>query len=279
MDFSTLLKQMPNLGLQGEVKFLTQSLFPIYFVKGNPSVIIKIIPNPSLAQVEFNSLGFLNEKNLLVPFPYLLWVNGNTSFLVMEYIQESGQRDSINYLTATTNLYSIQSETWGWHENNYIGSLPQINVRTDDFYEYFWDTRWKPQLDLTIKKGLLTFEHMKRLERLLKLSLSWGIGRIVPRLIHGDLWAGNALWNPRGMYLIDPCLSFGHPEQDLAMGLLFGGFPNSEMPKVLKAVGLDPSGFKERVPFWQIYPLLVHVNLFGSGYISQLERAISSYLE
>jgi fructosamine-3-kinase len=277
IDLSFLLPKLTEFQPQGNFQFLTQSLYPIYFLKANPPLIVKVISKIDLAQVEFQSLQFLKEKNVLVPLPYFLFQHSGMAFLIMEYIASNGSKSEENFFQTLTHLYSIRSEFWGWHEDNFIGSLPQRNCQTKDFSEYFWQTRWQPQIQLGIQKGLLSIEFQKRLEKLFQLAMSWKVDKIQPRLIHGDLWAGNAIWNSKGMFLIDPSLSYGHPEQDLSMALLFGGFPNSNLSEILEHVGLNSNGFRQRVAFWQIYPLLVHVNLFGSSYVSQLDHALRTY--
>jgi fructosamine-3-kinase len=92
-----------------------------------------------------------------------------------------------------------------------------------------------------------------------------------PALLHGDLWWGNVLFGSDGRsWLIDPSVHGGHPEEDLAMLALFGPVPD----RFLRAYGeVQPlsSGWKERVPLFQLYPLLVHAVLFGGGYRAQAE--------
>ena len=36
-------------------------------------------------------------------------------------------------------------------------------------------------------------------------------------------------------------------------------------------------GWRERTALYQLYPLLVHVNLFGSGYLRPLVEALEAY--
>ena len=98
-----------------------------------------------------------------------------------------------------------------------------------------------------------------------------------PARIHGDLWSGNVVWTAHGAVLIDAGAAHGgHPETDLAMLALFG-LPHLE--RVVRAydaeVPLAP-GWPERVPLMQLHPLLVHVVLFGGGYVSSVRAAIAA---
>jgi fructosamine-3-kinase len=87
-----------------------------------------------------------------------------------------------------------------------------------------------------------------------------------PARLHGDLWSGNVLWSPDGVVLVDPAAHGGHRESDLAMLALFG-LP--QLDAVLAAYDatwpLAP-GWRDRVGLHQLFPLLVHAVLFGSGY-------------
>ncbi len=74
--------------------------------------------------------------------------------------------------------------------------------------------------------------------------------------------------------LIDPAVYGGHREMDLAMMRLFGGFSESVFAAYDEAWPLS-DGHEARVPLYQLYPLLVHVNLFGSGYVGSVERALA----
>lgn len=277
INFNFILEKLPNNFLTGKVQFLTQGLFSIYLLEGKFPTVVKIITSQEMAQSEFFSLQYFFEKGVLVPKPYGYWEVDGKYFLAMEFIPSGASSKEKTFVESLTKLYSIQSKNWGWEENNFIGSLPQPNILTPNFFDYFWNTRFLPQLNLGIKKKLLKESHKTRLEALLKKVETWGIHKITPRLIHGDLWAGNAIWSSKGMYLIDLSPAYGHPEQDLGMAHLFGGFPVSKAAQVLESVGLDSYGYLERISFWQIYPLLVHVNIFGSSYLAQLENAIREY--
>ena len=98
-----------------------------------------------------------------------------------------------------------------------------------------------------------------------------------PARLHGDLWGGNAMCDEHGApVLIDPAVYGGSREIDLAMMRLFGGFGERVFEAYHVAYPLAP-GQRERVPLYQLYPLLVHVNLFGSGYVGPVEHAIERF--
>ena len=91
---------------------------------------------------------------------------------------------------------------------------------------------------------------------------------------HGDLWGGNLLCDAAGApCLIDPAVYGGHREIDLAMMRLFGGFGARAFAAYEEAWPLA-DGAADRVLLYQLYPLMVHVNLFGGSYASSVEAAL-----
>jgi fructosamine-3-kinase len=99
-----------------------------------------------------------------------------------------------------------------------------------------------------------------------------------PALLHGDLWSGNIMRGKNGMpVLIDPAVYYGHREMDLAFSRLFGGFESLFYESYETVFPLEP-GFEERVPVYNLYPLLVHLLLFGKSYLSGIEKTVNRLL-
>jgi fructosamine-3-kinase len=168
---------------------------------------------------------------------------------------------------------------WGWHENNFIGSLAQENAPCGSWADFWWARRLEPQLRRARAAGRLPgrerdWERLHRsLPRLLAPAEADG-----PSLLHGDLWSGNAVASERGPALVDPAVYRGHREVDLAMTELFGGFGADFYAAYEEAWPLRPGYREERRGVYQLYFLLVHVNLFGGGYVPQtaavLQRSV-----
>lgn len=154
----------------------------------------------------------------------------------------------------------------GLDRPNFVGTLPQDNRTCGSWCEFYVERRLRP---------LMLPRWQVRFERLFAALPGWLPDEPLSRL-HGDLWAGNALVGPGGQpCLIDPAVYVGHREVDLAMMRLFGGFGARVWASYAEAFPLS-AGFEERVPLYQLYPLLVHVHLFGEGYVAQVERALAS---
>lgn len=199
-------------------------------------------------------------------------------FLLMEFIPEGSgtSSDSFTFGTQLAKLHKTTTEKFGLSYNNYIGSLHQQNGQFDDWTSFFIEKRINPQLKMAIDSGKLSQSLLPNWKRLMKI-LDDVLPSTEPSLIHGDLWGGNYLFDESGnAVLIDPAVYYGHPEMDLAFSRMFGGFSRS-FYEGYNSVSPIPGDFSERVPIYNMYPLLVHVNLFGGNYISQFERFIKKY--
>jgi protein-ribulosamine 3-kinase len=170
---------------------------------------------------------------------------------------------------------------WGWERPNFIGALAQRNEPADTGAAFWRDRRLMPQLEMARAAGrdagpAREWDRLlDRLPELLALAEEDG-----PSLQHGDLWGGNVLSAAGEPALIDPAVYRGHREADLAMAELFGGFDARFHAAYREAWPLLPGYAEARRPIYQLYYLLVHVNLFGGGYGAQtaavLRRALAA---
>ena len=164
---------------------------------------------------------------------------------------------------------------WGWERDNFIGSLPQENAAAGSWAEFWWARRLEPQLRRARDAGRLPGRE-REWERLRALLP----GLLAPAaedgasLLHGDLWSGNVVASARGPALVDPTAYRGHREVDLAMTELFGGFGTGFHAAYEEAWPLRPGYRTERRGVYQLFYLLVHVNLFGGRYVAQAAEAL-----
>src|SRR6185369_76069 len=166
--------------------------------------------------------------------------------------------------------------------DNFIGRLPQMNAQLDDpragWAAFYRQRRLEPQLRRAADRGLASARMRRGFDRLFA-TLETLVGPDeVPARLHGDLWGGNLMCDAAGApCLIDPAVYGGHREIDLAMMRLFGGFG----PRVFAAYDEAwplADGHEARVDLYQLYPLMVHVNLFGGGYGASVESALARLL-
>lgn len=264
------------------IAFHGQSLFPLYRaeLENGLALAAKVVRSERMARTEARGLQALGEAGAPAPRVYGWHTDkaAGRAVILMEFLESAGGRraGAAQLREDLFRLYSGKRERYGWDEDNFIGTLPQPNGDYDRFADFWSETRIAPQLRVAVQNQLLDANLYDRLERIIeRRSEEWGLNAVAPRLIHGDLWSGNLLPGPGGRtYLIDPSVACGNPEQDFAMLALFGGpLSAAELGRLGEEVGLPP-GYPDRIAFWQIYPILVHVNIFGSSYAGQLERAV-----
>jgi fructosamine-3-kinase len=175
---------------------------------------------------------------------------------------------------------SAGSSAWGWERDNFIGPLPQSNASAATWGELWRDERLEPQASMARARGHFGSQDAALLDRVIERTpeLLADLDE-APSLLHGDLWGGNVFADGDGRpVLIDPAVYRGHREVDLAMSELFGGFPSGWPSAYDDAWAIDPGYARFRRALYQLYYLLVHVNLFGASYESGCIRAAKEAL-
>ena len=201
-------------------------------------------------------------------------------FLALELIEPgrrvSGFDEELGRSLAALHRHGAPS--FGLDHDNFIGRLPQENAGSDDWPTFYRERRLFPQLRMADERGLAS-NAMKRGFDALFARLDALVGDPEPPArLHGDLWGGNLHVGEDGRpCLIDPAVYGGHREIDLAMMQLFGGFGPRVFDAYDEAYPLG-TGWRDRTPLYQLYFLMVHVNLFGSSYVGSAERALEAML-
>ena len=212
-------------------------------------------------------------------------VDKGPDFLLLEWI-EVGKNSSDSSMEELgrqlAGLHSYHGEIFGFVEDNFIGDSPQSNLTSTsgnkNWAIFFAENRLHFQVELAEKKGFATPEIRGLLEVLIEKIPGLLSGtEEKPSLLHGDLWCGNYLIDVDGRpWLIDPAVYYGHREADLAMTSLFGGFTKTFYSAYESAFPLVP-GYPEREPLYQLYHLMNHLNLFGTGYYGQVLSILKRY--
>jgi fructosamine-3-kinase len=172
-------------------------------------------------------------------------------------------------------LHRFGAPRFGLEHDNFIGRLPQDNAAVRGGWSNFYrERRLEPQLRLAADAGLASSRMRAGFARLFA-DLDALVGAPEPPArLHGDLWGGNHLVDEAGApCLCDPAAYGGHREIDLAMMRLFGGFGARVFAAYADAWPLG-EGHAARVSLYQLYPLMVHVNLFGGSYVGQVETLL-----
>ncbi|WP_212525027.1 fructosamine kinase family protein [Actibacterium sp. MT2.3-13A] len=202
-----------------------------------------------------------------VPAPEVLGASARV--LALEALADAGGLRGAGWEAlgaAVRRLHGATGAGYGWPEDYAFGAVAIRNAPCDD-----WPGFWAERRLLT-EAGALPPEFSRRLERLARALPERLPARPAPALLHGDLWAGNVLAAPGGGLsgLIDPASSYGHGEVDLAMLHLFG----SPGTGFAAGYGAADPGVAERRPIYQLWPAIVHVRLFGAGYLGLLDRLL-----
>lgn len=230
---------------------------------------------PGMFEAEKVGLRLLsNTKTFLIPEVKAVGSDQNTAFLILEYIQpdENASNFSTGLGINLARLHQHHSNYFGLDIDNYIGSLPQYNNKKDTAADFYVEQRLIPQFKLAKENGY-SFDHLERFYA----NIIDEIPNEPASLIHGDLWKGNFLIASDGMAcLIDPAVCFASREMDIAMMHLFGGFSQTVFDSYNETYALPPA-WKDRLAIWQLYYLLVHLNLFGRSYYHQVNTVIKRY--
>jgi fructosamine-3-kinase len=221
-------------------------------------VVVKATPYD--AELEAEGLRALAAAG--APVPDVLAVDHDV--LVLTYV--TGPPDWEGLGAALARAHGHRGEAFGWHRDNVIGPLPQANDPLPSSGAFVVERRIRPHLDAL----------PDAVARRLAAACDGPLPELLdahapgPSLVHGDLWTGNVVG---GRWLIDPAVHHADRETDLAMLTLFGA-PDRAFWDGYEAVAPLPDGWERRRPALQLPPLLVHVRLFGAGYVPRLVRAL-----
>ena len=199
--------------------------------------------------------------------------------LLMEWISTGERTENFwkKFGEQLAALHRVSNSYFGLNEDNYMGSVHQSNQPSDSWIGFFYGQRLQPLLHKCTAKKLLSAKHRQQFENLYPQLPAIFDKKQKPALVHGDLWSGNYMCNERSEpVLIDPAVCFGHPAADLGMTTLFGGF----RPAFYEAYHYHspfPPNYKEQWQVCNLYPLLIHLYLFGGSYLPQIEQTLHKF--
>jgi fructosamine-3-kinase len=243
------------------------------------SVVVKLGPG---MDVEARSLAYLAEVGG-VPTPRVMW--SSSSVMIMAFVASAGGAGPEGEREAGAMLARLHgvvdpnmpaSRPYGLGFDGLIGGLHQPNGEMEDWPTFFGERRLVAMARQAAEvPGRIEASMVGRVER-----LAAKLGEVLPRrpfasLMHGDLWSGNLLWREgRLCAMIDPAPYRGDAEVELAFITLFGTFGREFFDAYQVARPLDRGFWEERRLVYTLYPLLVHIRLFGGSYVAQAERSL-----
>jgi fructosamine-3-kinase len=244
---------------------------------------VKIARAAQVAMFEAEAEGLqelASAQGVRVPRVRACGTAESCAFLALEWIDLAGSvfAASKPFGAQLARQHRASSAQFGWHRDNTIGSTPQINTGTASWLTFFREHRLRYQLDLAARNGYRGRLQEQGAELLERLDDFFVTHEPQPSLLHGDLWGGNFGVDTSGTPVIfDPAVYYGDREADLAMTRLFGGF-SASFYSAYEAAWPLPDGARERVALYNLYHILNHLNLFGSGYQAQAESMIAQLL-
>lgn len=273
-EHSNITKFSPVSGGSINTAFRLQTTTGNFFLKFNSSSRF-----PGMFENEIKGLSLLHKTGA-VKIPEVICAGEfeSNDFLILDMInQTSSTAKSQEKLgKQLAHLHKIEAETFGLDHDNYIGSLPQSNTQMLSGIDFMIQMRYLPLVHNAATKKLLPVNVARQFDNFYKVFPEL-FPREKPVLLHGDLWGGNYITGNDGTsWLIDPAVYFGFRETDIAMTRLFGGFSEAFYASYQNSNPMA-KGWEKRVELFQLYPILVHLNLFGTGYLDGVKGILAKY--
>lgn len=213
-----------------------------------------------------------------LPVPAVL--HAAEDLLLMDYLPTSGrlgpasQEEAAEHLAA---LHDVTGPAFGFERTTVIGGLKQPNEQDGSWIEFFRDRRLMYMAETAVHTKKLPTDVALQISKLAEKLDRWIDEPAAPSLIHGDMWTGNVLVNGDHIAgFVDPAIHYADPEIELAFSTLFGTFGEPFFKRYEEHRRLRP-GFAERKVIYNLYPLLVHVRLFGAAYVSDVNMILRRF--
>ena len=214
-----------------------------------------------------------------LPVPAVL--HAAPDLLVMEFLEGSSdfspgaERHAAELVAA---LHEVGADRCGFDHDTLIGGLPQVNPWEDSWLTFFAEHRLIGMARQCREHRRIDGAMFERVARLADRVGDHLDEPSRPSLLHGDLWAGNVLsQGDRITGFLDPAVSYGHPEIELAFTTLFSSFGQAFFDRYDELRPIAPGFDEERRHLYNLYPLLVHARLFGGGYVGSVDRTLARF--
>ncbi len=225
-----------------------------------------------------NLKKYINQENLVIPEVIAYKNIKNIEILLIEWIDmHNFDQKKLGKGLGELHLKSAESKPkmFGFPVEGFIGTTDQKKGLEDNWIDCFLNLRIIPQL-LSLKSRILDKEIINKVKEKIKSELL--NHEPINALVHGDLWSGNAGMDKNGKGVIfDPASWWADNEVDIAMTKLFGGF-RKEFYEEYHRIFPIKNGFEKRIIIYNFYHILNHANMFGGGYLNQVEDYIKAIL-
>ena len=226
-----------------------------------------------------NLRKYINQENLVIPEVIAYKNIKNIEILLIEWIDmHNFDQKKLGKGLGELHLKSAESnpKMFGFPVEGFIGTTDQKKGLEDNWIDCFLNLRIIPQL-LSLKSRILDEEIINKVKEKIQSELL--NHKPINALVHGDLWSGNAGIDKNGKGVIfDPASWWADNEVDIAMTKLFGGF-RKEFYEEYHRVFPIKNGFEKRIIIYNFYHILNHANMFGGGYLNQVEDYVKAILK
>ncbi len=220
----------------------------------------------------------INQENLVIPEVIAYKNIKNKEIILLEWIDmHNFDQKKLGKGLGELHLKSADSnpKMFGFSVEGFIGTTDQKKGFEDNWIDCFLNLRIIPQL-LILKSSTLDKEIINKVTEKIKSELL--NHKPINALVHGDLWSGNAGMEKSGKGVIfDPASWWADNEVDIAMTKLFGGFREEFYEEYHKIFPIK-EGFEKRIIIYNFYHILNHANMFGGGYLKQVEHYVNAIL-
>jgi fructosamine-3-kinase len=251
---------------------------PVYRADLADGTAVAVKDGGGTLEIEAHMLRVLRATGA-IPVPEVR--HAEAGLLVLTFVESGGridgrvQRHAAELLAA---LHGVGAKAFGFDRDTVIGPLAQLNPWTVSWLEFFRDRRLLAMAREAHGAGRLPAPILAKAERFADRLERFIEPGAAPALIHGDLWIGNVLARDgRIAAFIDPAIYYADAEIELAYSTLFGTFSEPFFMRYRELRPIRPGFFEARREIYTLYPLLVHVRLFGGGYVAAVERILDRY--
>ncbi|MBS0027475.1 fructosamine kinase family protein [Chitinophaga sp. 22321] len=245
-----------------------------FFVKMNDA---KRFPE-MFAQEYAGLLELRSAGALQAPKPLAYGSVGGRAYLVQEFLTKGQAVTDFwdDFAVSLARQHRVTKPHFGNPGTNYLGTLKQYNTPYSNWAVFYAFNRLLPLIRMAYDQQIVDKQMVQQVESLCR-QLPQLFPAEAPALLHGDLWSGNFMVGANGKACVfDPAVYYGHREMDLAMTRLFGGFDTRFYYAYQAAYPLLPD-WQQRIGICQLYPLLVHLILFGGNYYNSIREVLQSY--
>ncbi|WP_054733245.1 fructosamine kinase family protein [Lentilactobacillus parafarraginis] len=204
---------------------------------------------------------------------------GADAYLLLSYIasQPFGDQYALGRVVGKIHKRTSQNGQFGFNVDDPEGRTTDGGVWYPDWQSFFINERLEVRKRIIMNRHLWTGAMDARYQKAVAhFKALMKTHHSTPSLLHGDFWSGNFMFDENAQpVIIDPTVFYGDREFDIGVTQVFAGFDNEFYQGYQDEYPLD-DGYQERLPFYQLYYLMLHLGKFGMEYQGSVKRLLRS---